>query len=72
MYTKTLYRSTHDFWKIDFEKSSRMNLIFLSLSNLTFTASVAGKIQVRNKRKRNKLVQLDFSNSIFQKSSTDQ
>ena len=55
-----------------FEKPSLKSwtiLIFLSFSNLI--ACVSCKIQVQNRRKIN-FVQLDFSNSIFQKSSADQ
>ena len=55
--------SVLDFWKIKFEKSRLMNLIF--------TACVASKNQVRNRLKI-KFIKLDFSNLIFQKSSTDQ
>ena len=54
------------FRKIDFDE-----IHFWSFSNYIFTACVACKIQVRN-RPKIKFAQLDFWNSIFQKSSADQ
>ena len=54
-----------DFWKIGFEKSSWMNLIFLSISKLNFAGYTGSKYQVQTRQKI-KFVQLDFSNSFFQ------
>ena len=53
-------------WKIKLEE-----LHFLSISNLVFTTCVDWKNQVRIRQKI-KFIQLDFSNSIFKKSSADQ
>ena len=52
-------------WKIKFDE-----LDFLTSLNWIFTASVACKIQVWN-RPKIQFIKLDFSNSIFQKSSAD-
>ena len=48
-------------------------LVFLSISNLIFTVCVAFKIQVRNRQKSSSfnLIQLDFSNLIYQISPKD-
>ena len=60
-----------NYWNIEFENSSRTILIYLYFSNMIFTVYVARKIQVQNRQKI-KFVQLDFSNSIVQKSSVHQ
>ena len=65
------YWSALDLWRIEFEKSSWMNLTFLSTSNLNFAGYTVSKNQVRN-RPKIKFVKLHISNSIFQKSSADQ
>ena len=62
----SLYWSALDFWKFKFEKSSWTYLIFVY-----FEFDFYCKIQIRNRLKI-KFFLLDFSNSIFQKSSTDQ
>ena len=49
------------FWKIKLDL-----LNFLSISNLNFAGFIVSKNQVRNKQKT-QIIQLDFSNSIFQK-----
>ena len=59
-----------------FEKSSLKNQVgrtgfFLSILNWIFAGYTGSKNQVRNRQKI-KFVQLDFSNLIFQKVSTDQ
>jgi hypothetical protein len=46
-------------------------LDFLSTSNLNFAGYTGSKNQVQTRQKI-KFIQLDFSNSIFQKSSADQ
>ena len=61
------YPSVLDFWKIKFEKSSSTNWIFGSISKLIPAGS---KNPVWNRLKI-QFVKLDFSNLIFQKSSTD-
>ena len=62
-----------DFWKIKFEKSSSTNWIFnlqKSISKLIFASYTGSKYPVWNRLKI-QFVELDFSNLIFQKSSTD-
>ena len=64
--------SAVDFWKIKFEKSSWTNLIFCPhILKLNFAGYRGSKNQVGNRQKI-KFVQLDLSNSIFQKSTADQ
>ena len=61
------------FWKIKFEKSSLTNWIFnlqKLISKLIFAGYTGSKTPVRNRLKI-QFVELDFSNLIFQKSSTD-
>ena len=53
---------------ITWKEILRFNLIFLSISNLKFAGYTGSKSQVQNRWKI-KFIQLDFSNSIFQKSS---
>ena len=65
--------SVLDFWKIKLEKSSSTNWIFSlqkSISKLIFAGYIGSKNPVRNRLKI-QLAELDFSNLIFQKSSTD-
>ena len=69
----TPYPSVLNFWKIQFEKSSSTNWIFnlqKSISKLIFAGYTGSKNPVRNRLKI-QFVELDFSNLIFQKSSTD-
>ena len=58
---------------LDFLTTLNLNFAgeFLTTSNLNFAGYTSSKNQVRNKTKI-KFVQLDFSNSIFRKSSADQ
>ena len=62
------------FWKINLEKSSSTNWILnlqKSISKLIFAGYTGSKNPVQNKLKI-QFVELDFSNLIFQKSSTVQ
>ena len=62
-----IWKIRHTFWKkATFKGQVDPN------SNLIFTACVACKIQVPNTIPKIKLIQIHFSNFIFQKSSTDQ
>ena len=68
------YPSVGDFWKIKSEKSSSTDWIFNlqeSISKLIFASYTGSKNPVGNRLKI-QFVELDFSNMIFQKSSTDQ
>ena len=60
------YLSALDFWKIKLNE-----LDFLSFSNLIFAGYTGVKFKFEIDKKI-KFIQLDFSNSIFQKSSADQ
>ena len=61
-----------DFWKIKLEKSSLTNWIFSLLPNWCLQTKQAAKIKFEIHRLKIQSVELDFSNLIFQKSSTDQ
>ena len=66
--------SALNFWKVKFEKSSSTNWIFsLPSLNWIFTATVVCKTNFKIDfcRLEIQFVKLDFSNLIFQKSSTD-
>ena len=65
--------SVLEFWKIKLEKSSSPNWIFSlqkTISKLIFAGYTVCKFSVWNRLKI-QFVELDFSNLIFQKSSTD-
>ena len=70
---ETPYPSILDFWKIKFKKSNSTNWIFdlkKSISKLIFAGYTCSKNPVQNGLKL-QFVDIDFSNLIFQNSSTD-
>ena len=64
LYIQTPCWSELNFWKIEFEKSNWMNLVFY-LFGTWFLLPVPARLKI-------KFIQLSFSNSISKKSSTDQ
>ena len=69
--THTPCWSVLDFWKFKLKKSSSTNWIF-SLFRTGFLLSTKTNLEIDFCRLKMQFVELDFSNLIFQKSSTDQ